>query len=411
MLNQSFSKKNLRYTSIKTWKKHATTSNYRDFLKNTIDQISIKNSDNGYAFSKFVKNKYKNKIGYDFTCPEDEVIAQKVNDNLRRLFKVKPSDRHAIVKQTISLAKDSQPFTVARIDIKDFYESLKRKEIINFITNEWLLSHQSKLALKNWDKQLNAQGVTGLPRGMSLSSTLSEIKMRSYDKSIKREEGVYFYARYVDDIIIFYSGGVDNLKNIITQNLSIKAPELHINFNKSQFYTFNDTGVSQNFDIDYLGYKISAVSNPSKKQNQRKVSVSISDKKIRKIKNRIRKSFTSYSRERNFDLLIARLKFLSGNQYIIGDIERTKLKSGIYYNYPLITEFHQLKELDIYYKKLINTKHQPVHQAIQLIKNHGGHLNNSRIEQINNISFSFGFHKRLMNSFTNNISKKIKRCW
>ncbi|XQU07840.1 RNA-directed DNA polymerase [Halomonas sp. LY9] len=282
MLNQSFSRKNLRYTSIKTWKKHATTSNYQAFLKHIINQISIKNSDNGYTFSKFTTNTYKNKTGYNFACPEDEVIAQKVNDNLRRLFKVKPADRHAIIKQTISLAKDSQPFSVARVDIKDFYESLKRQEIINFITNEWLLSHQSKLALKNWDAQLSAQGITGLPRGMSLSSTLSEIKMRSFDKSIKQEEGVYFYARYVDDIIIFYSGEVSKLERLIAYNLAIKSPELRINYSKSQFYTFNDTGISNKFDIDYLGYKISAVINPSKEKNQEKYQLVLVIKKLEK---------------------------------------------------------------------------------------------------------------------------------
>ena len=35
----------------------------------------------------------------------------------------------------------------------------------------------------------------------------------------------------------------------------------------------------------------------------------------------------------------------------------------------------------------------------------------SRYEKIKNISFSFGFYNRVMNSFDKKISKKIKGCW
>ncbi|BCV57426.1 hypothetical protein TUM17384_13710 [Shewanella algae] len=34
---------------------------------------------------------------------------KKINDCIKRLFKIKPSDRHSIVKQTISLSRDNQP--------------------------------------------------------------------------------------------------------------------------------------------------------------------------------------------------------------------------------------------------------------------------------------------------------------
>lgn len=411
MLNQSISKKNLRYLGVKTWKKYSPQSKYVNFLQCSFDKISAKTVNDEYFFSIFKVQSYKGKTGYDFTCPEDEIVARKVNDNLRRLFKIHPSDRHAIVKQTISLAKDSQPITIARLDIKDFYESLDRKEIINFVVDQWLLSYQSKLALKNWDQQLSSQGIKGLPRGMSLSSTLSEIRIRNFDKAIKHHEGVYFYARYVDDIIIFYSDNIEKLKTVIVQSLSQKTPELEINFNKSQFHSLNVYESTQYAHIDYLGYKISAAITPCKIDTERDVKVSISDKKIKKIKHRIRKSLMSYRRERNYRLLLSRLRFLSGNQYIIGDIDRTKLKSGIFYNYPLINDYRQLKELDTFYKKLITCKKKPINEIINMIKNHGGNSNDTRINQLHNISFKFGFHKKLMNTFPNEVIKKIKRCW
>ena len=132
---------------------------------------------------------------------------------------------------------------------------------------------------------------------------------------------------------------------------------------------------------------------------------------MNKVKDRVRRAFRAYSKDRKYNLLLARLKFLSANQYIIGDIERTKLKSGIYYNYPLINCHSQLKELDAFYQKFINSRKEPAYSAMKLIKNHGGNISDARLRQIQAISFQFGFRKRVMNSFTNDLNKKIKRCW
>ena len=112
--------------------------------------------------------------------------------------------------------------------------------------------------------------------------------------------------------------------------------------------------------------------------------------------------------------MLARLKFLTGNQYIFGDIERTKLKSGIYYNYPLITTNFQLKQLDTFYQKLIVSKASHIIQSMAMIKNHnatGGTNKHGRLQQIQRMSFTFGFEQKVMNSFDKKMSRKIKGCW
>ena len=45
----------------------------------------------------------------------------------------------------------------------------------------------------------------GVPRGIGISSLLSEIYMRDLDDCIKKRPEVIFYARYVDDIFILLS--------------------------------------------------------------------------------------------------------------------------------------------------------------------------------------------------------------
>ena len=337
MLNQIVTKKAISLLGKKSWIKYSPALSYKNFVNITYNNIERKIEEDNFQFSRFEEKKFKGKIGYKFASACDELIAKKLNDNIRRLFKIKPSDRHAIIKQTISLLKDSQPITIARLDIKNFYETIDRKKLVQYVINEWLLSHQSRIFLENWDKQLNEQNIEGLPRGMSLSSTLSEIRIRNFDKIMKYEKKVYFYARYVDDIIIFFTGNEDELKNITKKNLKETVEELSFNEDKC---------------------------------------------------------------------------ILSGNQYIIGDIDRTKLKSGIYYNYPLITELEQLAELDSFYKKLLTCKsNKTILKALTMINNHVGLGDNSRKNQINSISFQFGFKKRVMNHFSTTISKKIKRCW
>ena len=226
MLDQSVSEKAIKLLGINTWKKFQPGAEYTNFVANTYEQIEGKFSADEYQFSPFARKSFKGKDGWAFASAADELVAKKLNDNIRRLFKVRPSDRHAIVKQTIALAKDSQPVTIARLDIKDFYESLDRTSIVKFITEEWLLSHQNRMILKQWDRQLASQGIQGLPRGMSLSSTLSEIRIRHFDKQMKLDSEVYFYARYVDDIIVFYSGEQTQLESMMKQRLKASAKTL-----------------------------------------------------------------------------------------------------------------------------------------------------------------------------------------
>jgi serine/threonine protein kinase len=394
---------------MRTWQKHSKNEEYEKFIVECTEALRVKLKNDSYQFDDFNSKEVKSKIIYDFSNGTDELVVKKLNDNIRRLFKISPSDRHSIVKQTVSLMRDAQPIGIIRLDIKNFYESLDRKAVIKFVNDEWLLSYESRVLLREWDKKLSEYGINGLPRGMSLSSTLSEIRLRRFDQAVRTSDGVFYYARYVDDIIVFFTGNSTELFDLLCETLKSKSPELKFN-NKTKVIELREDD-NENKELNYLGYKIIAKSGTHSDGSRRLVRVLISDKKISKIKNRVRRCFTAYTRDRNFNLLISRLRFLSANQYIIGDIERTKLKSGIYYNYPLINERNQLWELDKFYQTLITTKVEPIAKAIRMIQRHGGSLNNHRIQQISKISFIFGFNSRVMNSFSKVINRKIKRCW
>ncbi len=411
MLNQSINEKNLKLLKGRTFQKFLKGNDSDSAFAKVFNDLNSKLSDSAYAFDDFIPKMVNGKPGYDCANPEDELVLKKLNDNIKRLFKVKTSDRHAIVKQTISLLQDSQPISIIRLDIKNFYESIDRNKIISFVNDQWLLSHQNRMILKSFNESSQITATTGLPRGLSISSTLSELGLRRFDSKVRKIKDVYFYGRFVDDMVIFCTRNpheiIDEISGLLTDL------DLNLEFNDKTFI-FNAGVKNEKAEfIDYLGYKIIFETLPEQTK-PRELTVQISDKKIHKIKDRLHKSFRSYCRTRTFDLLSARLKFLTGNQYIIGDIDRTKLKSGIYYNYPLLTTNFQLKQLDTFYQKLIISKAPHIAKSMSMIKKHNstsGIKTNSRLQQIQRMSFSFGFEKKVMNSFDRKMSRKIKGCW
>jgi len=411
LLNQSINEKNLKLLKGKTFQKFLKGNDSDSAFDAVFDVIQNKLLNESYIFDDFISKKVNGKDGFDCANASDELVLKKLNDNIKRLFKVRTSDRHAIVKQTISLLRDSQPISIIRLDIKNFYEEIDRQKVIQFVNEQWLLSHQNRMLLKSFNESTSLGGISGLPRGLSISSTLAEIGLRKFDSKVRKIKDVYYYGRYVDDMIIFCTRDPSEIIDEISKLLS--DLNLNLSFNEKT-YVFNANKPTNNEEfIDYLGYKIIFETQPLQEKS-RKITVQISDKKIHKIKNRLHKAFRSYTRTRTFNLLEARLKFLTGNQYIIGDIERTKLKSGIYYNYPLITTKHQVKKLDTFYQKLLSSKAPHMIKAMSLIKNHNksrGAKKHGRLQQLERMSFTFGYENKVMNSFNKKMSRKIKGCW
>lgn len=410
MLNQSFSESNIRKIRYKTIKKFKGTQKYDDFFSEQYAIIENKVKNNDFDFSNIKVSEIKKKLSYQFTNAAEELMVKKVNDNIKRLFKVGQSDRHSIIKQIISLCKDTHPFSVIRIDIKDFYESTSLEGVINYIPSQGLLSRQSSSALKSFKAKMNEMNIEGLPRGICLSSTLSELAIRNFDKKVRKIENIYYYARFVDDIIIFcIEDPVKTLEQI--KNELINTGEKYLLNDKTYIYNAMDEKQIE-ISIDYLGYLITAKRKiEESSDSHRKVNVLISPKKITKIKNRLQKSLTSFGREKNFRALCNRVKFLAGNQYVIGDINRTKLKSGIYYNYPLINNRSQIAELDRFYQSLFKSKHSPISNAVDILINMGKKNNIDFISKIKNISFSFGYENKVINNFSYKENTKIKACW
>lgn len=320
-----------------------------------------------------------------------DLVLRKLYCNIKRIYKVSPANRGSIIKQMLVLLKEDVPLWVIRFDVKHFFESIDRECLISRIEDKARLNYQSILLLKEIDSYLNGCSHFGLPRGLAISSALSEEYLKYFDLDVKRMEGVYYYARYVDDIIIFCStkDAQENVWNKIPSMLG----DLKLTLNTDKSYKWSNTSKQA---ISYLGYNI-------RKTVKKEIEISIADNKIKKIKTRITRAFAKYAKERDFEMLWNRIKFLTGNFTIYSKATLTPVKVGIFFNYKEITITKQLKELDHYYQSILHCTTGSLCSKLR--------LSSEQVRCLEKYSFEFGFKCHVSHFFNQAMLTKIKQAW
>lgn len=330
----------------------------------------------------------------------DDFILRKINQNLKRIYKVKQADRFQIVSNVKTLLSNPAPFYVCQLDIKSFYENINRQKILNDIDSSALVSYQTKSLLKKFFDGLPA-GITGLPRGINVSATLSEYYMKKFDRKLRGMKSVYYYARFVDDIIIFSTEEIT--KKTIGEISSFLPEGLELNPNKKHIY---DLSLDRETIIAYLGYEFRC--QPVVKKI-RTVKTRIAKKKLNKIKNRLVLAFLSFKTTQDFSLLKDRLLFLTATYPL--KTQRKKLSQfeaagllhgGILYSYPLIDDLTCLSELDVFLNGLLRSK------SLQRITTT---LDNTQRAEVKKFSFLQGYSRRISRKFPIDHIARITECW
>lgn len=340
----------------------------------------------------------------------DDYVLRQINRNLQRIYKVKQADRFRIISNVQTLLSNSAPFYVCQLDIKLFYESIDRQKILKDIKNSAMVSYQTKTLLEKFFSNPSIKQRLpdeGLPRGINISATLSEYRMRKFDKKISSMKSVYYYARFVDDIIIF------STEKITGQVIESYLPdELEFNKAKERFHDFSE---DNDECISYLGYEFKVLrrkSNKGNKGNKNNVEIKtrIAKKKMNKIKRKLLLSFLDYKAYQNFKLLKDRLLFLTANYPLKTRREKFSkheragsLHGGILYSYPLIDDFSCLSELDAFLWGLLFSKYMK--------KRMGKTLTNGQRKELKKFSFLQGYNRRIFRKFNREHIKRIVRCW
>lgn len=395
MYSQLFSPYNL-YSCTTQSERRNSRLNKDDFAEKVDLLLGNSINDGTYQFAikawwdLFLNNHPKGSL--DSLC--QNLILRKLYKNIKRIYGIGQSNRNLIVKQMVSLLIDGSHKWIIRLDIRNFYESIERSLLMERFQEDGRLNYQSISLLKNLFANPSISEKKGLPRGLSISSVMSELYMKYFDLEVRRMEGVFYYARFVDDIIIFCSSKISQ------ENIWVKIPKLLSNIglqlNESKSYKWDNQ--QKILNLTYLGYTFF----PKEKNI---IEITIADKKVNIIKTRITKSFVRFAKDGDFDKLKNRIKFLTGNFTIYNPSTLLPIRIGIYFNYNMITSKTSLYELDKYYQRLLHCRTGRLGTRLRI------QMTVIQQKELSKYSFVFGFERHVRHYFTSAMIADITNCW
>ena len=371
----------------------------------TIKCVNIKNK------TAYILEKIKADKSNFFSRISDDFILRKANQNIRKVYGIRQADRFKIIKNVQNILSENLPFYVCKTDIFNFYENINRGKIITDMKNSSLLSFETKCVINNLFTHNLFTSLKGLPRGINLSSTLSEYCMRKFDKDIQKIDGIFYYARYVDDIILFSTKEIT--KSTLNEIEKMLPDGLHLNMQKTKIQRYYDEEEIKrekikdvNITISFLGYKFTKY---IKNKKIAKFQTTIDSSKIKKIKERLIKAFLDFSKNKDFKLLKNRLLFLSANyplkttQKKLSTFDKISyLHGGIAYNYPLLDTPYCLKELDTFLHQVLFTSS---------FRKINSNFSETEKLELKKYSFYHGYQRRIIRTFKLNQLADIVKCW
>ena len=314
----------------------------------------------------------KGKVGYTTANVESMLVSKVLMLDLKRSYHCSPANRNEIVEELYTLLDNSMPKIVIRADVHHFFESSPQDRLLNKLMEDSYLPVISLKYLKTFLYKYNVlsgnlNSKTGIPRGLSFSSYLAEIYMSVLDRKVRQIDGVFFYKRYVDDIIIlaYPNNQASFSKEGYRQLLSNEIAQLGLTLNDNdkkwscEFYSSNSPELKL---INYLGYQFRSVNG--------KTDVLLTESKVNRYKDCLRLIFDQYKEkghytsrkktppENRIDSTIQfmhRLSALTGNGHLNG--RKNFVLVGIYYSNKYLTTLEQLEDLDAFMKKCVLSSH------------------------------------------------------
>lgn len=362
------------------------------------------------------------KIGKRTVCKvtkySDELFLRKLNNNVTELANTRNIDRDSIIESIKTILKEGTEYRVYRLDIKSFYESIPTNILLEKLEKIKQLSSPTKAHIQTLLSAFAATGNSGVPRGLSISATLAEVLMRDFDEAVRTHPNIYFFSRYVDDIIIV-SSGEENKRKFIRWIKAILPAGLTLNSNKQttkeraclhqeKYNTYSITSNLKSINFEFLGYEFT-VTDPDKDQKKtpRTVSLDIAKSKVKKIKTRIIKSLLDFNKNKDMQLLDKRIAFLCTNFSVIDADRDRKRLAGIHHNYHQVdaSTSKALPDLEEYLTKVISSGQGSASDTFFTL------TSTAQRRKLLRWSFIRGFNEKKYLSFSKAKLAEIKRCW
>jgi hypothetical protein len=233
--------------------------------------------------------------------------------------------------------------------------------------------------------------------------------MAKFDRTVLCNPDVYFYARFVDDIVILTNGSestslfIDFLKGQLPLGTAFGTNPV-----KSRILSFVEAGsqVSNTVSFEYLGYTFTVDEAAAKGARQRIVTIDLSVKALIRAKTRVVRAFRAFHKTPNFALLDARIAFLTSNCRMNDASTNIPKLVGVYHNHPHLTcdAGCGLHQLDGLLNTLLSRNKRPGPQISSL-------LTVKQMSLMLRHSFVAGFTKQRYRHFTRKSLSEISECW
>jgi len=219
---------------------------FEKYITNNLTEISRKiliSNDNrcNYHFAPLLrieKTKFAGGVRFlHIPRIRDQIVMRAMHDDITNSASLdnislsSPTPSSIIKLFNKSLEKFEDPIVI-RTDIKQFYDSIPREKVVEKVMSLKINTHTRNL-LNNWNKELIARlpwhsgtnsdiPIDGLPQGLSISSSLSELWAKDLDKLLHE----YCFFRYADDIAIICESF--NEAELVLSVLQTKIMELDL---------------------------------------------------------------------------------------------------------------------------------------------------------------------------------------
>ncbi len=336
-----------------------------------MDDINNKNYNfSSYKREVFTQQKKKRVIYCYKKLSCEDILCQYLKKQLDSICKIKYSSRNKIINILFNIlptVKDMNDFVIIRADFKSFFDSVLTQHVYNkYICNSMM---------KRSDKELLEQYVNTFKycyAGLCLSNGMTEIICQDFDEHIKAtlfNYGLFFYERYVDDILLITNKYISKksfleLMKITINDVFGNSPvELSMKQGKFSFISKRDLITNKTESFSFLGYEFELKETIDKIINFR---YGITEKKQRKYKGIIEKAIAQYSKDNNLELLRQRIKIYSSRVVVgrtIGSSNYDWLTKGVVANYNEL-QYHVdalIPSTDVFMKSVF----------FNLLKNHG----------------------------------------
>lgn len=378
---------------------------------------------NGLSYNYFFIGKKKS---FSLSSLPQRLVIRACVSHLKRAVPRYNKSRSQIAREIRVFLADGTPYNIYRLDIKSFFENIDKEELRRKVASLTCLSMHTKKLVEKTAELFNETESICVPRGLETSSILSDLYLQKFDSYAVSRDDVFFYSRFVDDILIVTSNEFETLefKNDILDAL---PTGLFFNNEKTEVKKVSKRAKAGSIcngkviaNFDYLGFRFEVVDSPLPIKNEggtlqensrtapavfREIRIDLSSKKVKRIKDKLCKAFYSYSKTNNYPLLRDRVRFLATNREFVKKDNSTIIPVGVYYN-SSACDFpsKQLIHLDRFVRSLL-------FGSGRLPRLYASKLSSRQKKELLKFSFSYGFNYRVHKRFSHNRLAEIVKVW